>query len=246
LDANVSTKPLPSPIPTQWVVVYSTAKELDSARWITLNPVTLEGSTSDQETLRKQVLDEIPAWNLVSRLYCDDTALTPNDQAAAALQHISIDGLRTAFNQGQHFVSLSGHGDPYGVLWEPDPALAADRYYLNQDLANSITSNYMCAIVFADSCLTNRFIDSSISKKLMLNPRGGAVAYIGFMNNVVIGVGKEYQKKFFHGLATCTTLGLAHDVRLSTTYSTGLSDIETRYHILMMSMLGDPSMRIHK
>lgn len=247
LDADVTTNPSPSPSPTQWVVVYSTAKELDSARWMTFDPVTLEGSTNDEETLRKLVSVEIPGWDLVTRLYCDNTDLTPADQAAAPLQHISIDGLRTALNQGQHVVSLSGHGDYYGVLWEPDdPALAVDRYYLNQNLADSVTSNYMCAIVFADSCQTNRFIESSISKKLMSNPRGGAVAYIGFMNNGVPGVGKEYQKKFFHGLATCTTLGLAHDVRLSTIYGAGLSDVETRYNILMLNMLGDPSMRIHK
>lgn len=251
LDVNVTTNPLPSvdnrgnPVPTKWAVIYSTPTELDSARWFTFDPVTLEGSTNDEEILRKQVRLEIPYWDRVSRLYCDENDLSPQDIAAAEIHHISVPGLRDKLNIGQHVVSLSGHGNYNGVLWEPDPVLNSINFYLNMNLAKSLTNGYMNSIFFADACNTNSFIQQSVSKILMNNPNGGAVAYIGHMKNVVIGVGKEFQKKFFHGLAVSSTLGIAHDTRLST-FGTDMTNEEVRYHILNMSLLGDPTMHVHK
>jgi hypothetical protein len=243
--------PLPSidasgqPIPTHWAVVFSTVVELDQMRWFTFNPVTREGSTADEETLRKQISSEIPGWNLVSRLYCDEPDLTPAEMSAGTVQHISVPGMRDMLNQGQHIVSLSGHGNCSGALWEPDPVLANINYYLNKDLVRNLNSGNLSAIVYADSCQTNCFIESSISKELMLNKQGGAVAYIGYTNNVVIGAGKEFQKKFFHGIAQSSTLGIAHDARLAA-FGIGMSDVEVCYHILMMSLLGDPCLVLHK
>ena len=251
LDPSAATNPTPSidgsghPVPTHWAAVYSTPQELDNARWFTFDPASREGSMSDEEALRKQVAAEIPGWNLVSRLYCDESDLTPDERAAAEVEHISVSGMRDKLNQGQHAVSLSGHGASYGVLWEPDPALAGIDFYLSDSLACSLSNAFMPSIVFADSCDTNHFIGPSISKDLVLRQNGGAVAYVGHMNSVQIGVGKEYQKTFFHGLAVSNTLGVAHDARLAT-FGVGMSDSEVRYHILNMSMLGDPGMRVWK
>ena len=105
-------------------------------------------------------------------------------------------------NEGQHFISLSGHGSADGCCG------------LNRDMSQNFTNGYQSFIVFADSCLTNEFnVEDAISEILLKNPNGGAVAYIGNSRYSWIGVGDNFQRAFFRRLTTTTHLGLLHDMR---------------------------------
>jgi hypothetical protein len=225
--------PIQFPMPSRWIVVYGSAAEMAPPAFI-LDESAGDGSMIDQETLRKQLAADVPAWSNVRRLYEDEIDLSPADASAAPLEHLTADRIETRLDEGQHIVSLSGHGW-WGGCCGLQPAMRT-----------SLTNGSHTFIAYADSCLTNQFdVDDAVSESLLQNPTGGAVAYVGNTRFSWIGVGDDFQRNFFKGLPGTTAIGLLHDRRLAMLGAgTGFWPVYNRWSIFALNLIGDPEMRI--
>lgn len=221
------------PVPTQWVAVYGPAAELTPQAYI-FDRAEPDGSLSDQEQLREQVDAELPGITGFTRLYEDEVDLTPAQAAAAPVEHLTEDRLRTALNAGPHIVSLSGHGNSDGCC------------ALSGNLAQNLTNGYHTFIGYADSCLTNQFdAEDAVSERLLYNPNGGAVAYIGNTRFSWIGVGDNFQRAFFHRLTSTPHLGLLNDTRVGMVNEwTGFYRLYNKWAIFTLNLMGDPEMPV--
>jgi Peptidase family C25 len=219
------------PLTSQWIVVNGAADERNP-RWYLFDHVLPDGSMVDQEQLREQLRVELPGWDQVSRLYKDETDLTPAQLAAAPLQHLTTDRVRAALDAGPHVVSLSGHGSGGGCCGA------------NTGLAQALTNGWHSFIAYADSCLTNQVdANDAFSEELLQNASGGAVAYVGNTRFSWIGVGDDVQRRFFHRLTTTRHLGLANDSRL-TALDFGYWHAYARWVMYALNLMGDPEMPI--
>jgi len=235
LSANYLPVPLPSghifwlPLTSPWIVVYGPPDELEPVGYI-LNHAGLDGSLDDQETLREQFQREMPGFHTIRRLYEDIQDMTPAQVAAAPLDLITSAALRSALDTGPHIVSLSGHGNSNGCC------------KLGRAMADGLNNGYHSFIAYADSCLTNQLDGDAVSEHLTGNPLGGAVAYVGNTRFSWIGVGDDYQRRFFREWATLggnAHLGLLCDTRATLFGSSNWWD---RWAILALNLTGDPEM----
>ena len=221
------------PIPTNWIAVFGPLAELTPQLYI-FDHSDPDGSMVDQEQLRVQIASQLPALQVVNRLYEDEVDLTPAQTAAAPLQHLTEDRLRNALNAAPHWVSLSGHGSSDGCCW------------LSGGMAANLVNGYHSFIGYADSCLTNQFdAEDAVSEKLLYNPNGGAVGYVGNTRFSWIGVGDNFQRKFFNRLTTTRHFGLLNDVRTSmVNESTGFYRLYNKWAIFTLNLMGDPEMPV--
>ena len=186
----------------------------------------------DQEALREQLAAELPGWSAVSRLYKDETDLTPAQAAAAPIAHLTWDRVEDALNAGPHIVSLSGHGKSDGCCGA------------GVAMAGGLTNGANAFIAYADSCLTNQIdAEDAFSEALIKNPDGGAVAYIGSTRFSWIGLGDDIQRAFFHRLTSTQHLGLLVDTRV---HAIGLPfwPADARWSVFALNLMGDPEMRV--
>ena len=221
------------PIPTQWVAVYGAGGDLTPECYI-FDSIGADGSMVDQETLRKQLAADFTLLNLVNRIYEDEVDLPPGDAAFPPVAHLTEANVRSNLNNGPGIVSLSGHGDSNGCC------------YLSGGMAQGLTNGYNTFIAFADSCLTNQFeSEDAMSEKLLYNPNGGAVGYVGNTRFSWIGVGDNFQRRFFKTLTITRHLGLLNDVRTTmVNEATGYYRLYNKWVIFSQNLLGDPEMEI--
>ncbi len=208
---------------TQWVVVYGNSDELAPLNFI-FDRTEADLSMTDQEALRKQIAADFPSVNVVNRLYEDEVDLPAADAASPPVQHFTNDRVRDALNLGPHFLSLSGHGSQGGCCG------------VNNATAQAATNGFLAPITYAASCLTADFgAQDAMSERLVLNPQGGAVAYVGYTRFGWIGVADDFEREFFTRLKTTRHLALLNDSRLS------LGHVWTKY---VQILLGDPEMPV--
>ena len=221
------------PVITHTIVIYGNASEIAPSRFI-FDPVAADGSMVDQEELRRQVDLQLPFVQRFNRLYEDIDSLSPADRLAAPVSRLTSANLDAALNEGQHFVSLSGHGNQNGCC------------ILDSWRASSITNNNKFFIAFADSCLTNAYeSNDSMSEALIKNPTGGAIAYLGHTRFSWIGLGDDYERAFFGMLRFTRHLGLLHRSRLNVLLSHPNDDYH-KWTVLALNLLGDPEMEVWK
>ena len=236
IETKGGRKDFISPVPTNWVVVYSgESEELAPAAYI-FDRIEQDGSEADTEQLRMQMAGELPGLRVADRLYEDEIDLTPAEAAAAPVEHIATARLQAALNAGPHLVSLSGHGS-----WEGCCALS-------RGMADGLTNGPYTFIGYADSCLTNQFDRGNpfdggtpCSEHLVTNPNGGAVAYIGNSRFSWIGLGAIFERTFFHQLTATHNLGLVFDV-LRTLLHTPWPAWANRWSMFALNLMGDPEM----
>lgn len=227
-------------VPTPWLFVRASPTELRPHNFV-LDPSTEADTMTEKEQLRLELATGIPAWDQVWRLYDDVVDLPADEGLVPPAQYYTLDRLRAKLNEGQHIISLAGHGLPtstcaYGEGGDFDRSVA-DR------LANAPRFG----IMFANSCLTNRYTADSLSRHLVLeNPNGGLVAYVGFSDAVSIGLGNAVERKFFRDLASSGELGIAFDARVAMMApGSGFpAGDDVRYTTVMMTLLGDPALRV--
>jgi hypothetical protein len=223
--------PIQFPLITHTIVIYGTATDITPAHFI-LDHKDPDGSMMDQEALRQQVDSELPVIQRFTRLYEDIESLPAANQGAAPLARINDVTLTNALNEGQHFVSLSGHGSQWGCC------------HLGNAVASGITNTNKYFIAFADSCLTNAYSHSdSMSEDLIKNPNGGAIAYLGHTRFSWIGIGDDYQRAFFHELVNTRHLGLLHNSRLNVLLTNPSWHVH-KWSVLALNLLGDPEMEV--
>jgi hypothetical protein len=223
------------PIPTRWVVVKSSPGIMQPDYFIFDN-YELDGSAADQEQLRGQVTADFSHYNMMDRLYEDLEDLTPAQTAAAPVHRLTETDLVNRINVGQHFISMSGHGYWGGCCG------------FSPTIGQNSTNGYKTFIGYADSCLTNEFNQTdAISETLIKNSNGGAVAYIGNTRYSWIGVGDNFQRKFFNRLKTTKHLGLALDVKSTMlNENTGFWSDYNNWTIFSLNLAGDPEMVVWK
>lgn len=255
--AKSATDITPSPIaqgcqtPTEWIAVFAGQSELAPVMFI-LDPSEEADTMVEQEQLRKNVMQvKYPDWDAVSRLYPDLSDLPAADRQVPDVQYYSKDRLKSRLNLGQHIVSIDAHGNSWGTCYAPDGELeATPGDHFDTALADQLANSPCCGILYANSCLTNRWTDDSLSKHLLVkNQKGGVAAYIGYADVISIGLGHFVEKKFFSDLGTSGILGVAHDARAAMLVQGSGFDVnshDVRYTIFMMSLLGDPAMKVHK
>ena len=154
---------------------------------IVWNPAGIEGASGDKEALRLQMGYDFPLFGQVFRFYADymDLSWPPH------IEPLRVASIRSAIDNGCHFLSLSGHGDPAGCCGVICRDYGADKKFVDPDFQNE--NRYF--IAYADSCYTARpdvgsyplYMDEiykTLGERTVLYPKGGAVAYIG---NVVVG-----------------------------------------------------------
>lgn len=225
--------PIQFPLITHTLVIYGSATDITPAHFI-LDHTQADGSMMDQESLRQQVDSELPVIKRFTRLYEDIESLPVANQLAAPLARINNATLTNALNEGQHFVSLSGHGNQGGCC------------HLGNAVASGITNTNKCFIAFADSCLTNAYTHTdSMSEDLIKNPNGGAIAYLGHTRFSWIGIGDDYQRAFFHELVNTRHLGLLHNSRLNVLLTNPSWHVH-KWSVLALNLLGDPEMEVWK
>jgi hypothetical protein len=211
------------PIITPWVVVYGNSDERTPSCFI-FDRSEADGSMLDQESLRKQIASDFPGINVVNRLYEDEVDLPPADATSPAVQHITGDRVHDALDLGPHFLSLSGHGSQGGCC------------EVGATLAQNANNGFLQPVVYAMSCLTSDFgAEDAASEKLLQNPHGGAVGYVGYTRFGWIGVGDDFERAFFSRIKATRHLALLNDSRL------GLANNWTRF---VQVLLGDPEMPV--
>lgn len=218
-----------TPVPTQWIAVYGPAAELTPQHFIceSSNP---DKSIIDQELLREQIDSDLPGITGISRLYEDEVDLSPAQATAAPVEHLTEDRLRNALNAAPHLVSLRGHGSAGGCC------------HLSRNMAQTLINGYHTFIAYAVSCLTNQFDDEdAVSERLLQNPEGGALAYIGYTRFSFYGIGGAFQRAFFHRLTSTRHLGLLSDSRMEVVTSSRDSD---KWSMFSLNLMGDPEMPV--
>lgn len=221
------------PAITDTIVVYGDAAEI-APQYYVLDPLAEDGSMTDQEALRVQVDAELPMIRNFKRIYKDLTSLSPAAVNAAPLESYSYAAVLAALNEGQHFVSLSGHGSQSGCC------------NLDTWTAASLTNGSSTFIAYADSCLTSGFdANDAMGEALLNNPDGGAVGYIGSTRFSWIGAGDDMQRRFFHELTNTRHLGLLHSSRLWFPQNNPGNHV-WKWSALALNLLGDPEMEIWK
>lgn len=185
------------------------------------DPVGLTGSAEEKEQLRGLMNSWFPNFDDVQRHYTDYFDLG-DPPPIVPLEFATV---QAAINTGQHFLSLSGHGNPGGCC--------------NVNSGADFTNSLQYFIAFANSCSTARPDGfDSLGEVSVIDPNGGAVAYVGNTRYGWIGIGDNFEEMFWCLLASNGMVGPAAGMRLATD---GISSLWTFY---TQTLFGDPAMRV--
>lgn len=101
-------------------------------------------------------------------------------------------------------------------------------------------------VVVADSCSTGNFqADDAFGEKMVLNPNGGGIAYLGNTRYSWIGMGDDVERLFWDHLfagSYVASLGAGFGARFCTLYGTAGWSVLWKWIILAQNLLGDPSL----
>ncbi len=124
-------------------------------------------------------LDLLPAGFTVDKLYA--TSMTPD----TAAPRLSWSALSAAFAAGYNLVVHNGHGSEGTAIYTPDDDLTVARI--------DALTNATRPILLSCACQAGAFNEpdeqlstDSAGERLVLNPTGGAIAYLG---NTTVGLG---------------------------------------------------------
>jgi hypothetical protein len=219
------------PLPTACVVVFSDlAAELAPQLYV-LGEAAADGSMTNQERVAGIARSVLKGLSGIRRLYTDEVDLPVARRSGA--QHLDRAALTAALNDGPHLVSLSGHGSPGGGVCG-----------LDSTLAGSLSNGHPGFIGYADSCLTAAVDQDSMGERLLTNPAGGALAYVGNTRFSWVGAGDDFQRLFWQRLATTPHVGLLADSRCELLHTASAHPPVTKWSILSLNLLGDPELPI--
>ncbi|MCX6213023.1 C25 family cysteine peptidase [Spirosoma sp.] len=183
----------------------------------------LEFAAFEAETKRKLMQELFPDFSIIRRFYADYTETLAEPQPALPLR---TQGLLKGISQGTHFLSLTGHGAPWGTCWIDTNSIDA--------LTN--TSGYF--IAYGDACHTSAPEEGTktFGEKMVTMASKGAVAYVGHTNMGYTGVTYLYEQFFWIMAAAGAPLGQAAGLRQSVDGSKGM------WCLFTQALYGDPAM----
>lgn len=219
---------------TPWIVVHGSQAERRPAAFH-VDWSGQDGSMADQETLRRQVDSELPGITSFRRAYEDEHDLTWWERITGGpVRYLTTSSLRDELERSPALVSLSGHGNGDGCCGG------------SVGLAQSLTNGPLCFVGYADSCLTSEFdSDDAFGEALVTNPNGGAIGYVGNSRFSWIGLGDDYQRAFFHRLASTRHLGWLNDTKVAVA-AAHTPDAYWRWPVFTLNLLGDPEIRVRR
>ena len=221
------------PIPTPWIVIHTADPSELTPIYYALDFEGADSSMTQQETLREWMQSFFYEIDQVQRLYTDETDLSSSAYNETSIRHLTSENLKTAMNEGLHFISFSGHGNSDWVA------------YLTSDLVNQLNNGNKTSIIFADSCSTNEFdVNDSVGENCIKYPNGGAVAYIGNSRFSWIGLGDLFRLEFFKTMIYSRHLADMNDSRCA--FAGNSSDIYYLWVILAQNLNGDPEMPVFR
>lgn len=234
-EVNIFSSRFVIPVPTQWIVIYADVDEM-TADLIMLDEDGVDGSIREQERIRELIAQEAPNINDILRLYSHERDMSTSAVSSASLQHLDRDSLRAGLDNGPHLVSLSGHGWAEGCC------------QLDATLMDSLSNADKTFIMFADSCYTNEldYIET-ISKKALVTPNAGAVAYIGYSRVGWGAIGPDLLLEFFNNFVRPGRhhLGELNSSRVSLA-SRHIDHAMYRWAGLAQNLMGDPEMPVYR
>jgi hypothetical protein len=234
VSSHLSMLGLEIRIPTRYIVVRGPAGTLEpNAYWV--DNAAPDGGLVEKEQVRQLFRAQAPQVDLHTRLY-RDFASTPvaglGDPVVTGV--LDTGSLTEEWNKGAMYVSLTGHGWPGGCCT------------VGRTEAQNLTNGGNLPVVVADSCSTANFQDSdAFGEKLLLNPSGGAIAYLGNTRYSWIGMGDDVERLFWSALfypGGTASLGTGFGARFATLASGTGWIVLWKWIVLAQNLLGDPSM----
>ncbi|HYF78921.1 MAG TPA: C25 family cysteine peptidase [Symbiobacteriaceae bacterium] len=222
-------------IPTKHIVVRGPAGTISpNAYWV--DNGAPDGSVVEKEQVRALFRSQAPQVDLHTRLY-RDFASTPSPMGGETVATDVLDtaALTAQVNEGAMYLSLTGHG------WSGGCCMIGGAQ------ADALANGGNLPVVVADSCSTGNFqSNDAFGEKMVLNPSGGAIAYLGNTRYSWIGMGDDVERLFWDRLfvgSHTASLGTGFGARFMTLYGgTGWS-VLWKWIILAQNLLGDPSLR---
>lgn len=213
------------PIPTAFVRVLGPVPKVHPKSYF-FDYLGPDGSVLEKEEVKGLFETRYPEVDVRSRFYADfeDTPGFPQPD----LQGLTATALIAPLSAGQNIASLSGHG-----WWTGCCGLASEDVF-------QFKNGLRCGMIYADSCLTNRFTEpDSLSKGLLASSVGGAVAYVGNTTLSWIGIGHKFEMLFWDRLRVLRHIGWALNSKASFQ-----GDRYSRWINLSMNLLGCPEMSV--
>ncbi|MDF2630667.1 MAG: hypothetical protein K0R39_4498 [Symbiobacteriaceae bacterium] len=222
-------------IPTRHIVVRGPAGTLSpNSYWV--DNGAADGSVVEKEQVRALFRGQAPQVDLHTRLY-RDFASTPAPMGGEPVVTGVLDtaSLTAQMNQGAMFLSLTGHG------WNGGCCTVGGAQ------ADALSGGMNLPVVVADSCSTGNFqANDAFGEKMVLNPNGGAIAYLGNTRYSWIGMGDDVERLFWDRLFVgnhTASLGTGFGARFMTLYGGTGWTVLWKWIILAQNLLGDPSLR---
>ena len=185
--------------------------------------IGLELSALEKEDLRGRMNSWFPEFDEVQRHYADYYDLTMPPE----LDKLVSEDLKTAIDEGCHFLSLTGHGWSGGCC---------GINTTTQDFGN----DNQFFIAFADSCSTARIDSNDSAAEVLTNDiNGGALAYVGNSRYSWIGIGDNFERFFWGKLSITGRLGIAAGLRASS------GGPRWPWAIYAQNLFGDPEMPVY-
>ncbi len=224
------------PQPTPWIVVWDGDDAVLHPMHFAVDYAEVDGSMTDQETLRTFMKSAFPMMDHVERLYTDEPDLVIESQSDAPLRHLTDVNLLDALQRGPHFASFSGHGNPDWCA------------FLCTDLVNKLVNGTFTTHMWVDSCLTGAFDNQDcVAEAAIKRVNGGALSYIGNTRYSWVGLGARFREAFFTCMATSRHLGELNDSRFwLKNEGTGWHREARLWHILVQHLFGDPELPVYR
>lgn len=165
-------------------------------------------------------------------------------------QGLTKDSLMKNLNLGYRFVNFAGHGKPGSWLLDSEESLRFEGSEVVE-----LVNGYMLPVVTSMACSTARFDDgTSISERMVLEPGGGAIAYLGPTREAWIYAGNSICKGLMGEMNWriyevyddgYETLGELWGVSIARYIEAhGLRSIFNEKTVMEFVLLGDPTLRV--
>ncbi len=194
--------------------------------------VSDDGAGDCEDLLANQLQPQFPDFDNVLKYYVEFLDFQPD------ARDLTPATIRTQLDRGCHFLVLRGHGSFNGLcmVWWYDEVAGARPDFRNH-------GRYF--IAYAPSCNTAQpdFVRDdvrlrSLGEVMVLQPEGGAVAYVGY-TRIGVGAGTRQQEIFWDNLRRFGRLGMAAGTPSSTT-----QDLDDMYQYYNQILYGDPNMAV--
>ena len=165
-------------------------------------------------------------------------------------QDLTKESLMSNLNLGYRFVNFAGHGKPGSWLLDSEESL---RFECSE--VGDLVNGHMLPVVTSVACSTARFDDgTSISERLVLEPGGGAIAYIGPTreawtyagNSICKGLMGEMNWRIYEAYGDgYETLGEIWGISVSRYVEAhGLGSMFNEKTVMEFALLGDPTLGV--